>query len=75
MKHVAPDIEKSDQQQVAKRRGFLLGATLGTAGVVAAAVTGQQVTETVAVVAATEVKQSGYRLTPHIEHYYRTTEM
>jgi hypothetical protein len=75
MKLVIPEIEKTDDQTVAKRRGFLLGATLGTAGVVAAVVVGKPAVETVAAVAKAEVKQSGYRLTPHIEHYYRTTEM
>lgn len=59
------------------RRGFLLGATLGTAGVVAGAaavVAGKPVAEVVAQSDATD-KASGYRVTPHIAHYYRTTQI
>jgi Ubiquitinol-cytochrome C reductase Fe-S subunit TAT signal len=60
------------------RRNFLLGATLGTAGVVAAAVTATvaPVAEVVAVTAAVEPKKSkGYHVTAHIEQYYETARM
>jgi hypothetical protein len=59
------------------RRGFLLGATLGTAGVVAGAaavVAGKPANQLVADAAKTE-EPTGYRVTPHIAHYYRTTQI
>ena len=63
------------------RRNFLLGATLGTAGAVAAAVSAT--VAPVAVVAGgtatpaqTDVKKSkGYHVTAHIEQYYETARM
>lgn len=60
------------------RRNFLLGATLGTAGVVAAAVAGGAVSDAPgeAVASAADVKKPrGYHVTPHIEQYYETTRM
>lgn len=60
------------------RRNFLLGATLGTAGVVAAAVTATvaPVAEVVVASAAVEPKKSkGYHVTAHIEQYYETARM
>lgn len=60
------------------RRNFLLGATLGTAGVVAAAVTATvaPVAEVVEASAKVEPKKSkGYHVTAHIEQYYETARM
>jgi hypothetical protein len=60
------------------RRNFLLGATLGTAGAVAAAVAGTNMADAPAetVAALTHKKKPrGYHVTPHIEQYYDTTRM
>jgi hypothetical protein len=60
------------------RRNFLLGATLGTAGAVAAAVVGSNTADAPAeaVAALTDKKKPrGYHVTPHIEQYYDTTRM
>jgi hypothetical protein len=63
------------------RRNFLLGATLGTAGAVAAAVSATVAPVTVvanvsASPADTDVKKSkGYHVTAHIEQYYETARM
>ena len=61
------------------RRNFLLGATLGTAGSVAAVVAGgaKQALD-VAVPGATAEsgnKPKGYHVTAHISQYYDTTRM
>ncbi|MCA3019667.1 MAG: formate dehydrogenase [Rhodocyclaceae bacterium] len=60
------------------RRSFLLGATLGTAGAVAgAAALVASVPTTDAVVATLPAAdaETGYRMTPHIKHYYETTKL
>lgn len=63
------------------RRNFLLGATLGTAGAVAAAVSATVAPVAVdanvsASLADTDVKKSrGYHVTAHIEQYYETARM
>ena len=59
------------------RRHFLLGATLGSAGAVAAVVAGSSVGEvTVALTVENKPeKAKGYRLTPHIAQYYETTKL
>ena len=60
------------------RRRFLLGATLGTAGVVAGAaalVTGQPAAEVFAVDKPVEEAATGYRMTAHIQQYYETTKL
>ncbi len=59
------------------RRNFLLGATLGTAGAVAVAVTGGAVNnaEPEVKVAEAEKKPRGYHTSAHIEQYYDTTRM
>jgi hypothetical protein len=59
------------------RRKFLLGATLGGAGAVAAVVAGGgvgEIAETLAV-ENTPAKPKGYHLTPHIAQYYETTKL
>ena len=58
------------------RRKFLMAASLGGAGAVAAVVAGKQAAqapEPGADAAATQA--SGYRVTEHIEKYYKTTEV
>lgn len=60
------------------RRSFLLGATLGTAGAVAGAaalVAGMPSKETVVAVLPADEAETGYRMTPHIKHYYETTKL
>ena len=59
------------------RRNFLLGATLASAGAVAAVVTGRTVAEKLelSVVESKPAKPTGYRLTPHIAKYYQTTKL
>ncbi len=72
--HMKPKIESN-------RRNFLLGATLGTAGAVAAAVSATvapvAVVANASVVAAEPIakKSKGYHVTAHIERYYETTRM
>lgn len=57
------------------RRNFLLGATLGTAAAVTAAVTGKSPREAVQTAAAIDDKTDGYRETPHILQYYDTARL
>jgi hypothetical protein len=60
------------------RRNFLLGATLGTAGAVAAAVVGgaREALEVAAPAKLAEAKKpKGYHLTEHVSQYYDTTRM
>jgi hypothetical protein len=60
------------------RRNFLLGATLGTAGAVAGAaalVAGVPSKELTVATAPADDAESGYRMTPHIKHYYETTKL
>lgn len=59
-----------------KRRKFLLGATLGSAGAVAAVVAGGGVQEVLEVSGAAVVKKpKGYHMTEHIQQYYDTTRI
>ncbi len=61
------------------RRNFLLSATLGTAGAVAAAVAGgaKQALDVAAPVALAETakKPRGYHVTAHVSQYYDTTRI
>ena len=59
------------------RRNFLLGATLASAGAVAAVVTGSSVSESIdaQAVESKPIKPKGYHLTPHIAKYYETTKL
>ena len=61
----------------AARRNFLLGATLASAGAVAAVVAGGNTTEIVSTlgVETKPVKPKGYHVTPHISQYYETTKL
>lgn len=70
--------QKSADQATRNRRKFLLGATLGSAGAVAAVVAGAGaggVTKVALDVAAVapEKKVKGYHETDHIRQYYETT--
>ncbi len=59
-----------------KRRNFLLGATLGSAGAVAAVVAGGGVQEVLEVSGTAAVKKpKGYHMTEHIQQYYDTTRI
>ena len=59
------------------RRNFLLGATLASAGAVAAVVAGGSVTETIETKTGEKkpLKPKGYHVTPHIAQYYETTKL
>lgn len=69
--------QKPAEVATPNRRKFLLGATLGSAGAVAAVVTGGNLTEAVEVAAATPEKKKvrGYHETDHIRQYYATTRI
>jgi len=56
------------------RRNFLLAAGLGSAGVAAAVVASTKPRAGAKDVPAVD-KPSGYRLTEHIEKYYKTTKV
>ncbi|MBL8520671.1 MAG: formate dehydrogenase [Betaproteobacteria bacterium] len=58
-----------------KRRSFLLGATVGSAGAVAAVVAGGHVLPLAEVAKAAEAKPKGYHETDHIRQYYDTTRI
>jgi hypothetical protein len=55
------------------RRNFLLAASVGSAGAVAAVVTARSKPKVAAAEAAQ--KGDGYRASPHIMKYYKTTEV
>ena len=59
------------------RRNFLLGATLASAGAVAAVVAGGSATEVVGTLGVESklAKPKGYHVTPHISQYYETTKL
>ncbi|HXS52309.1 MAG TPA: formate dehydrogenase [Usitatibacter sp.] len=57
------------------RRNFLLAASLGGAGAVAAVATGRKAAPAGAKQASAEDTAQGYRLTDHIKKYYGTTEV
>jgi hypothetical protein len=61
----------------AARRNFLLGATLASAGAVAAVVTAGNSGESAEtpVIEGKTAKPRGYHLTPHIAQYYETTKL
>ena len=60
----------------ANRRRFLMAAGLGGAGAVAAVVVRKQVVDAPRNGAqAADTQASGYRITEHIEKYYKTTEV
>jgi hypothetical protein len=57
------------------RRDFLLAAGLGGVGAAAAVVTATTQKQAAPGAAPTVDKASGYRMTEHIEKYYKTTEV
>ena len=66
---------KTNDKNPSSRRNFLVGATLGTAGAVAAVVTGKSTEQVTAEVAGAVAKPKGYHVTPHIQQYYETTKI
>jgi hypothetical protein len=56
------------------RRNFLLAASVGSAGAVAAVVTARSKPKVAGAEASAE-KADGYRASPHILKYYKTTEV
>jgi len=63
-------------QATPARRKFLLGATLGSAGAVAAVVTGGDVQKALEVASVPAGKKNkGYHETDHIRQYYETTRI
>jgi nitrous oxide reductase len=59
-----------------KRRGFLLAASVGGAGAVAAIAAGAgQKTAELATTVNAEEKTSGYAETRHVSNYYRTARV
>ena len=68
--------QKPVEQATATRRNFLLGATLGSAGAVAAVVSGSGVQKALEVACVpAEKKIKGYHETDHIRQYYETTRI
>ncbi|HET9651144.1 MAG TPA: formate dehydrogenase [Usitatibacter sp.] len=57
------------------RRKFLMAASLGSAGAVAAVVAGKRATGAPEQSAAADDQPDGYRVTEHIQKYYKTTEV
>jgi hypothetical protein len=57
------------------RRNFLLAAGLGGAGAVAAVAAARKQAQAPGTEATTEAKNDGYRASPHILKYYKTTEV
>ena len=59
------------------RRNFLLGATIASAGAVAAVVAGGSAADLVSTpsVDGKPTKAKGYHVTPHITQYYETTKL
>jgi hypothetical protein len=63
-----------ETSSLANRRNFLLGATVGTVGAVAAAVAGTvKEAAPVSATATVDAKSKGYHMTAHIQQYYDTT--
>ena len=56
-----------------RRRSFLLTASLGSAGAVAAVVATRSPVALETPPATPEAKGSGYQISDHVLHYYRTT--
>ncbi len=69
--------KKPTETTTGNRRKFLLGATLGSAGAVAAVVAGGNVSEVLetATVEPEKKKIKGYHETDHIRQYYETTRI
>ena len=57
------------------RRAFLLTAGAGTAGAAVAIVAGRKTSEIPGATTAEPGSGDGYRVTEHIQKYYKTTEV
>lgn len=57
------------------RRKFLMAASLGSAGAVAAVVAGKRAAGQAGEAVPAVDQPSGYRVTEHIQKYYKTTEV
>ena len=69
---------KEDVQMKSKsksRRAFLLTASAGTAGAAVAIVAGRAPAVVPGATAAAPGADDGYRVTEHIQKYYKTTEV
>ncbi len=58
-----------------KRRNFLLTVGLGGAGAAAGAIGGKAMLARTAEVPVKEASAKGYRLSAHVQNYYRTTRV
>jgi hypothetical protein len=58
-----------------KRRNFLLSVGLGGAGAAAGVIGGKAMLEQQAEMPAKESSAKGYRLSEHVQNYYRTTRV
>lgn len=58
-----------------KRRNFLLSVGLGGAGAAAGAIGGKALLAQTTGVAEKEASARGYRLSAHVQNYYRTTRI
>lgn len=58
-----------------KRRNFLLTVGLGGAGAAAGAIGGKSMLARTDEAAGKESSASGYRLSAHVQNYYRTTRV
>jgi hypothetical protein len=57
------------------RRNFLLAAGLGAGGAVAAVATAAKAPKVASAAPDTAAKSDGYRASPHVMKYYKTTEV
>ena len=75
MKTENKPVQQAEQPEN-NRRKFLVGATLGSAGAVAAAVVGGTATDVLDTTKVAAVKKvKGYHETDHIRQYYETTRI
>lgn len=58
-----------------KRRGFLVSVGLGGAGAAAGVIGGKALMDKTAVAAGKPAAEKGYRLSEHVQNYYRTTRV
>ncbi len=58
-----------------KRRGFLLTVGLGGAGAAAGVIGGKVLSDTPAAAPDKAAAAGGYRLSEHVQNYYRTTRV
>jgi hypothetical protein len=75
MLHPAQGASLTMKTKSTNRRNFLLAAGLGSAGVAAAVVAGAPKPLAKADAGDAAKKPSGYHDSPHIQKYYKTTEV